>query len=332
MKASVLECLSLIYQEGSTDSQLKKDRIRKKLKKWKNGDWDKVVSTLDRDWQWRLACAKLHLGELSWDGFNFRNIRGGMIPFYYPHWSGQKVKNLLVFGEQGIGDEVMFAQCLPFLKDYAENITFECRKRLEPIFKRSFPEFEIIGRKSFDDGSWTNGRHFDSQIPLGSLPAFFFKSKKSFPKKPYLYPDHERVAELYLPEGKKVGVSWHGRQARIDPELLREDGHIFSLQYGEEDHLFINPQMDLTNDIEGVFALTSLMDKVVSVPTSLVHFAGSMGIETHVIQCDKKSSEQNSAINWRFSPLHNGGNKMLWHPSVQIYRNIKEYRSKHVNQ
>lgn len=321
MSVSVYDCIQKIWDEGSDVSPLKKQRMRDKIKKMrKNNKWDEYIETLDDEWKWRICCAKLHLGELSWKWWDKRNVRNGMVPFNNPVWDGEKVGSLLVYGEQGIGDEIMFSQVLPELRPYANQITFDCMDRLEPVFTRSFPWLRVRGRSSYLHGF---NRDFDAQIAIGDLLPMFRNKRSQFLEGPYLTPDPERAKEFEEFRGL-TGVSWWGRQARLDHDFPK---NCVSLQYGNEAHPYLDAGIDLTNDIEGVLALTSVLEKVASVPTSIVHFAGAMGTPVDVVQCPTKSSEQNSALNWRFSEKHNGGKKMIWHPSVNIFRDIGEYNA-----
>lgn len=319
---SAYDCIKVIWEEGSNTSPLKKKRVLDKLRKMKGKKhWDDYIDSLDEEWQWRICCAKLHLGELSWKGWEYRNIRNGMVPFNFPKWNKEKVGKLLVYGEQGIGDEVMFSQVLPELRLYADSVTFECMDRLAPLFKRSFPWLEVVGRTHYMDGAWATD--FDFQVALGDLLPIFRTKRSQFLEGTYLVPDPKRV-ELFEQYRGMNGLSWWGRQARLDPLDLPKG---VSLQYGDEDNPFFDAGIDLTNDIEGVFALTSVLDRVITVPTSIAHFAGAMGVKTEVIQCPIRSGVQNSAINWRFSELHNKGKQLLWHPSVTIHKNIEEYKN-----
>jgi tetratricopeptide (TPR) repeat protein len=56
-----------------------------------------------------------------------------------PRWDGEYVENLFVYGEQGIGDEIMYASCLGDLHGKAKTVTLECDPRLAGLFGRSFP-------------------------------------------------------------------------------------------------------------------------------------------------------------------------------------------------
>jgi hypothetical protein len=52
-------------------------------------------------------------------------------------------KRLLVYAEQGLSDQIMFASCLPDLLPQVGGCVVECAPRLVPIFRRSFPAARI---------------------------------------------------------------------------------------------------------------------------------------------------------------------------------------------
>jgi hypothetical protein len=53
-------------------------------------------------------------------------------------WDGDRGKRIVVYGEQGIGDEIMFASCVPDLQAMSELVVLDCHPRLTTLFKRSF--------------------------------------------------------------------------------------------------------------------------------------------------------------------------------------------------
>ena len=65
-----------------------------------------------------------------------------------PEWCGTSLegKRILVFGEQGIGDEIMFASCLPDVINAAASCVIACTPRLIPLFRRSFPSAQVVSR------------------------------------------------------------------------------------------------------------------------------------------------------------------------------------------
>ena len=69
-----------------------------------------------------------------------------------PRWDGSPLagRSIVVRSEQGIGDEIMFASCLPQLMADAGRCTIECTPKLAPLFARSFPEAQVIAAGAED--------------------------------------------------------------------------------------------------------------------------------------------------------------------------------------
>ena len=91
-------------------------------------------------------------------------------------WTGSRLegKNILVYAEQGVGDEVMFASCIPDLMEEAPGkLLLECSPRLEPLFGRSFPGVEVRGKTRDENFSWLQEEGpLDYSLPIDSLPKF----------------------------------------------------------------------------------------------------------------------------------------------------------------
>lgn len=321
MRVSLADALALVMQEGSPESDLKKQRMKAMIhKEAKAPGWEEaMLETMDSEWKWRIGCAKLALGDLSWDYWGYREPRALKIPILAKWWDGKPVDKLLILGEQGLGDEIMFVSCLDSVP--AKQITLECEPRLETVFQRSFPDIEVIGRKDLLDTSWATGRQWDAQVLLGDLPTWYRRKPQDFPKSPYLYAD--ALDARYI---GRVGVSWKGRQGGFDPAYFPSDG--LSIQYGVEDHPFEKAELDLNDDIDGLFSLIAGLEKVISVPTTVAHIAGSMGIPVDLIlppiglKHGGFDENVNSALNWR---LNRYSGDYLWHPETTLYRSMKDY-------
>src|SRR5260221_355279 len=146
-----------------------------------------------------------------------------------PRWHGEDVrgKKLLLVGEQGLGDEILFSNILP--DAYAAvgeegKLQICVDPRMISLYQRSYPKAEV---GTYDDRTLIddNGNKalrlipFASKdnlpefwAPMGSALQYYRKSLADFPHKPYLVPDPERVAQYKkqmaaLP-GKKVGICW----------------------------------------------------------------------------------------------------------------------------
>lgn len=254
------------------------------------------------------------LGYLDYEGWNLRKPRDGMIPTHYPQWTG--TGKLLVLGEQGIGDEIMFAGAFVHLPP----CTIECEPRLAELFARTFPQHTFIARVDLNDSSWDEGH--DAQLLMGDLARLYWTTPDKFPKKPYIKPLPEKVAywKAVLP-AHPVGIVFHGRQGDIDPEKLHVEGAV-SLQYGNVHHpdwAFV-PDINLMDDIEDIFAITSVLTRLVGIPNSNMHFASSLGIPCEVILTPKKGEIFN-ALQWRWGLKE----KTPWVPTARVYQNYNAY-------
>ena len=344
MTNTLLPALEILCKEGmSQDSPLKIrkaiNEIRRDSKRF--GWTDDSIESMPPEWQWRVCTARLQMGHLDWRGWQWRNPRGGHDPFEIPKWKlglpaypatheckePEKVKNLLIYSEQGIGDQLMFAQGFRHVLPYVEKATIEVEPRLAGLFERSFPEFKIQPLKDLRDASWVD-EDFDAKVLYGDICARFIRSKEDFFEDPYIKPDKEKVKiwRNWLEQFPRpwVGFSWAGRQGLLDPEVGK--GFI-NLQYGEwevPDYLE-TPPIDLKEDIEDVFGIVANLDGVVCVPNTLAHIAGVMGVPCEVVMTPGKG-QVNNAVNYRWG--NPGDSKMRWHPSITIYRNEKQWKSK----
>ena len=249
----------------------------------------------------------------GWRALEWRNSRKGKndapprsVPF--PRWNGEALdgQTVLVYGEQGIGDEVMFAPFVLALVRAGAQCVLECEPRLVQAFARAFPECRILRRAAKDQIAWrATLPAFDYCISALSLPLYF---KHPLQGGAFLAADPDRREywrrrlEEYGGPGLKVGVSWRGggepkvrRIRSIPPALfgaLVDGRHTFvSLQYGASDgevravsaDLLRFPEVDPLKDLEEFFALVSALDAVVSVDNSTVHFAGALGVPTFMM-------------------------------------------------
>jgi tetratricopeptide (TPR) repeat protein len=259
-------------------------------------------------------------------------------------WQGEDLihKKIFVWSEQGIGDEIMFANTLPELVQKSGEVIIECNNRLVPIFERSFDGVTAVARQEPTDSQIEN-TDADFQIPVGSICKLYRKTAEDFPTEPggYLKSDPDLTAEITaryasLGDGMKVGISWrsgnpivgHERSIPLGfwDEILSLDGCQFvNLQYGEvaEDlagvlartgvTVFKDDAVDPLTSAEEWFAQISALDHVISVDNSTIQVSGSLGVPTWTLLSEVPE--------WRF-----GLKRLdhLWHPSVRVFRQHKK--------
>jgi tetratricopeptide (TPR) repeat protein len=183
-----------------------------------------------------------------------------------PRWHGEDVrgKKLLLVGEQGLGDEIMFSNILPDAQAAVGDegkLQICVDPRMIPLYQRSFPKAEVgtyDDRTLIDDNGnkalrlvpfASKDNKPDCWAPMGSALQYYRKSLTDFPKKAFLVPDPARVTafkeKLAALPGKKVGICWRSmlmsnkRAKYFSPidawgDILKTPGITFvNLQYGD---------------------------------------------------------------------------------------------------
>lgn len=276
----------------------------------------------------------------GWEGYehNLGKHRGRRERVYgtIPRWTGEKGLTLIAYGEQGIGDEINFASCIPDLKR-DNDVIIECDKKLENLFRRSFGGV-VYGTRYVKGGlEWPTKHPIDATVAFGSLMGRYRNATEDFPGTPYLIPDPQRQTMWRalldsLGPKLKVGLAWTGglrktfKHLRSMPlkdlaPIWRQDATFVSLQYKdataevreiEQDYgikIHHWPHATQTNDMDDQAALMSQLDLVISVDQTAVHFGGALGVPTWVLLPKTPS--------WRFGLT---GSTTPWYKSVTLYR------------
>lgn len=285
-------------------------------------------------YEWRWMASK-HATEPS-----ARRISGEYFQSKRPVWQGEPNQKILVWAEQGIGDEIMFASVMSDLCSISKKIILLCDRRLISIFERSLPagvEFVEKDKKVAESS-------YDYHLPIGSLPRFFRPNKISFVKnaKPYLYCSKTKVEQtrrtLETPETKVlIGISWQTKSllrgatrrnislADLVAKFSDEKVRLVNLQYGDvseqirfvkhqtNSDVFEASEIDKNNDIDGLSHLISACDYIVTIDNFIAHLAGALGKETKVLL--PKNND------WRWA-LQN--ETSYWYKSVRLYRQDEE--------
>lgn len=257
-----------------------------------------------------------------------------------PRWDGSQDKTVVVYGEQGIGDEISFASCVPDLVRDSKMAVVECDSRLEGLFKRSFPQAHVYGTRYHKEPSWTGNYEFDGRCAIGSLSKLYRRRDSDFTGQAYLTADAERRIQwralLDKLPGIKVGIAWtggnilNGRQLRsiglddLRPILCQQEGggaSFISLEYRDPtaEIAEFKAQTGLqvhewgratrTQDYDDTAALVAELDLVISVTTSVIHLSGALGVPTWVL------TPKNPM--WRYG---RSGDTMPFYESVKLYR------------
>jgi len=295
---------------------------------------------------WNKALALLSLGqwEEGWKEHEWRYRVGShnknVAPRdYAPIWQGETDGLLVVHGEQGLGDEVMYCTCLPDVLAEHPNLVIECERKLVSLFERSF------GVPCYPTDKVLKEHHKpDYQIGMGSLPLRYRNKDSDFPSMyaagvcpPPLKADPELVEEarrlLGNHPGPLIGVSWMGgtKVTRVQHRslsgaalkaMMPKGATAVSLQYGqyadvEADKAGLIRLGDWTDgtNLDKLAAMVMVLDEVVSVCTTLIHITGALGKPAQVLTPLRAS--------WRYG-VKSGQGAMPWYPQHRLWRQQTE--------
>jgi Tfp pilus assembly protein PilF len=169
-----------------------------------------------------VSMALLLKGEFSsgWQNFERRweakDYETAMRAYPWPRWKGERLEagRLLVWGEQGIGDEIMCAGLVPNVIRTGNRCVLDCDARLKPLFSRSFPDVEVVTGVVPE-----SPLDITAHLPSGSLPGLFRRSSAAFgaTTSHYLVADplaRGRFRDHYADGRKLVGLAWHTKNSK----------------------------------------------------------------------------------------------------------------------
>lgn len=256
-----------------------------------------------------------------------------------PSWDGAfpPPGRLLIWQEQGIGDEILFSSLLPELRDRGADAVVATDRRLVPLFRRSFSGVEFRPNNEPLDVAELN---LACQRPFGDLGAILRSDPQSLAHHPrnYLKADVGRreMFRARYASGHKllVGTSWNSNNLRTGSSksvaledmlpLLHEPDTVFiSLQYGKaaaEAEAFSrqgnvslrhDAEVDPLKDIDAQAAQIAALDMVVTVSTAAAHLAGALGLPVLLLVPGTRGQL------WYWGTE---GESTPWYPTVRICR------------
>lgn len=295
--------------------------------------WNLGLTLLEQG-RWKEGFHQYEYGLLSRDRLE-RHYGEGV-----PAWDGEPVDTLVVYGEQGIGDEIMFCSALQEAQDRCKTLIVDCHPRLESVVKRSFPGAIVYPTRKDNAIEWPLQYQIDAKCAAGSL--FHLFRCDGFPKKPYLIPDDSRAAALRCEIEKLgpppyIGLAWNGGSKRTHTHLRRLKlgwlrpiigigGTFVSLDYWPESvgkaqraredginiHLF--EEQVFAKNYDETIALIEALDLVIAPNTTIIHACGAIGKEAITLTP--------YGCAWRYRP---GGDHMaMYGPWVHQCRQRKD--------
>lgn len=288
------------------------------------------------------------LAQRKWEGWEYYSYSLGLnrrLKMKFgeePDWDFTPGLNVVVYGEQGVGDEISFASMVPDAAKDCKKLIFSCDRKLEGLFRRSFPMAKVYGTRKSKPGDgdrWDDeDADIEASLALGELGQKYRRHDEQFTGAPFLVADPDRRAMWRALFGRKekpsIGIAWTGgieqtgRRFRtltleqLKPLLASVPAHWVSLQYKDarediRDFRRENPDIDLvqyqgatlTQDYDDTAAMVAELDLVICIQTAVAHLAGGLGKECWVLL--PKHSQ------WRYGET---ARTTPWYASVEAFR------------
>jgi tetratricopeptide (TPR) repeat protein len=222
----------------------------------------------------------------------------------FPEWRGEDVagKRLLIWPEQGYGDQIQFARFAKVLKERGAEVTLLCHPELVRLLAASLgvQVLAAVGAVEFPDP--------DYWVMQGSLAARLGVTVEAVPNAPYL-----RATEVWPPLGpgfkaglKTTGNPGHSNDAHrsLPPDQARR------LRELPARIVELDPAATGARDFADTAAIIDQLDLVISVDTSVAHLAGAMGKPVWVLIPAVEPD-------WRWLLKRTDS---PWYPSMRLYR------------
>jgi tetratricopeptide (TPR) repeat protein len=296
-----------------------------------------------KDAKFNLGLTLLTIGQFE-EGWKFYDTRLSLpekvrSPIAKPIWDGDlNIKGpLLVWAEQGYGDNIQFVRYLPILMELGLQVTLSTRKPLMDLFRLCLqpscpPIIEHIPAQL---------QNFEHHVPMLTLPRIFRTSLSTVPMMPgYLKVPGPIPNQLQFdrkPFALNIALVWASGADNKDMyadkslplDLLfpvfdswREERLIIlhSLQVGK-DAAQLDPYLDRRGVVDWSKKLDSFfdtacivdqMDLVITVDTAVAHTAGAMDKPTWLLL------QHNADFRWL-----RGRADSPWYPNMSLVRQQK---------
>jgi tetratricopeptide (TPR) repeat protein len=248
--------------------------------------------------QRQLAFLLLRLGRYleGWPYYEARMVKPGQNrkpPLSFPEWQGEPVRSLLIWHEQGLGDQIQYARYVGPLQARGIKVSLMCPPSLKRLFEPLACDLIVA------DGPVQIPEH-DAWVLSASLPLRMGTTLETIPPAPYLPGGEGGTGIGLLTRGEPDHPDDHNRsmpEAAAAP--LRALPGVRSL-----DRAATGAQ-----DLEDTAEILRGLEKVITVDTSVGHLAGAMGKPCWLLLPYKGD--------WRWLT---GRTDSPWYPSIRIFR------------
>lgn len=268
-----------------------------------------AIDPASADTRFALGSVLLALGAYAegWPLYDARyQVRGGParpdLPF--AAWAGEPLngKRLLVWPEEGLGDQIQFARFAPALQAMGAEVTLVCYPALASLFRASLTARVIPLQDRVElpaSDLWTT---------LGAAPGLAHLTPADGASPPYLVPPAATT-----PAGARIGLMTRGNPAHLNDHHRSLPAPV-AARLGEiPGAVSLHPDDTGLADMADTAALIAGLDLVISVDTSVAHLAGALGKPVWVLLA-------RIGQDWRWGV---GRSDCDWYPSARLFRQAR---------
>lgn len=241
--------------------------------------------------------------------------------------------DIFIACEQGLGDEIQFAQALQYFHNHKKNIVLEAPYKLFKIYRDSFPDFTIIPKDSLSFRELQEKYNIKNQTTTGEIFSYYVSSFCNLPAKDqekWLTINHVDLNKSSSSNNLKIGISWRSilphsyidniKRLKTSTQLMEWEEFIadtpadfFSLQYGNVKNELVTfnnrqnkskiliPDIDLSNDLYSTANFINSLDIVVSTNTTVAFLAAALGKKVYFL-ADSSFCQQNAHFSLKYYP------------------------------
>ena len=269
----------------------------------------------------------------GWENYEFRwkssNQETKFIKTKKPLWNGDRCNSILIWGEQGIGDELLYCSMLNDVSKFANKVFYACSsKKIHSILERNFPNIKIIHTDDVTDDDF-----FDTHLPVGNLGRYLRTNLSSFKNINYQIHSDQKIKTSIKTKFSEpmIGISWRSNDQLKNIDItnfknLKNDRYkLISLQYQPTNNELkilrelgiIESNLDIYNDLESLLSIIDCCDYIITSSNINAHLAGALNKKTFLL--DKINIELKHFHYWS-SPTKNS----LWYPRIEIVNQKNE--------
>jgi hypothetical protein len=215
----------------------------------------------------------------------------------FPRWDGTPLdgKNIVIWPEQGLGDQIMVARYAKSLVDRGCTVTIVCPPTLERLFAKSLPANILPARGSIELP--------DADCWLWAMSLLAAMDGSHEPSAPYLFADPKRA-------DFSIGVATRGSPTNLNDAHRSLDHETAATLLSLPDAGSLLPEDTGAADMLETAEIIAGLDLVIAVDTSIAHLAAALGKPVWILL-------PAYAVDWRWRL---GRDDSPWYPSATLIR------------